>query len=236
MMQVLGKIYDHRRSDSWATSLRKQRLNLFKSLVTTLPTPIKMLDVGGSVSFWESTDFLSEEFKDIKITVLNTNIPKFRAAHPSIKQVIGDARNREQFQVQEFDVVFSNSVIEHVGNYHEQRRMANEVMRVGKRYFVQTPNLYFPIEPHFIFPFFQFLPVDIRVGLLTHFQLGWHTKVSNKQKALDIVNQIRLLGKKEITALFPGARLYEEKILGLTKSLIVYDGWEFLLTRKKGWI
>lgn len=56
----------------------------------------------------------------------------------------------KQFQDNEFDAVFSNSVIEHVGDYEAQRQMANEIMRVGKRYFVQTPNFYFPIEPHIL--------------------------------------------------------------------------------------
>jgi 2-polyprenyl-3-methyl-5-hydroxy-6-metoxy-1,4-benzoquinol methylase len=71
-----------------------------------------------------------------------------------------------QFQNDEFDIVFSNSVIEHVGSYEEQNLMASEVRRVGKRYFIQTPNLFFPIEPHFLFPFFQFLPLDYRVTLI----------------------------------------------------------------------
>ncbi len=225
MIQVLGKVYDHERSDSWATQIRKQRLSLFTSLVNTLPKPIKILDVGGRISFWESAGFLNGEVEDIEITVLNLSVAECGTVQPKIKQVIGDARNMEQFQTNEFDIVFSNSVIEHVGTYEDQRRMANEVMRVGKRYFIQTPYLYFPIEPHFVFPFFQFLPINIRVWLVRNFDLGWYKKVTDKQTARNLVTEINLLNTKKFVNLFPKATLYKEKFLVLTKSLILYDGW-----------
>ncbi|MEH2169146.1 MAG: class I SAM-dependent methyltransferase [Nostoc sp.] len=128
----------------------------------------------------------------------------------------------ENFQSNEFDIVFSNSVIEHVGDYDRQCQMANEVMRVGKGYFVQTPNLFFPIEPHFVFPLFQFMPINLRVWLLTNFALGWYDKVTDKQLATRIATSIKLLNKRKFLNLFPGAKLYEEKFFGLTKSFIVY--------------
>lgn len=103
--------------------------------------------------------------------------------------------------------------------------MANEIKRVGKRYFVQTPNLYFPIEPHFVFPFFQFLPVEVRVWLISHFDLGFYEKITDKQTAIEAVTSITLLNKKKFISLFPEANLFEEKIFGITKSFIVYDGW-----------
>lgn len=91
------------------------------------------------------------------------------------------------FRNEEFDVVFSNSVIEHLGEYPQQRRMADEVRRAGKRYFLQTPNRYFPLEPHFFFPFFQFLPVSVRVWLLSRFHLGWHKRGLDRRTAERIV-------------------------------------------------
>jgi hypothetical protein len=97
--------------------------------------------------------------------------------------------------------------------------------RVGKRYFLQTPNLYFPIEPHVLFPFFQFLPISLRVWLLNNFTMGWYGKVTDKQEARDLVISTRLLTRKELSMLFPESTIYEEKILGLTKSFIVYAGW-----------
>ena len=104
--------------------------------------------------------------------------------------------------------------------------MAKEVRRVGKRYFVQTPNKYFPLEPHFLFPLFQFLPINIRVLLLQNFRLGWFSKTPDQAKAREIVESIRLLDKREFISLFPNAELYEEKTFGMTKSFVAYGGWE----------
>ncbi|MGH7860878.1 MAG: methyltransferase domain-containing protein [Candidatus Dormibacteraceae bacterium] len=85
-----------------------------------------------------------------------------RRVSPPFQSVIGDARDLAQFQAQAFDVAFSNSVIEHVGGADDQRRMASEAMRVASHYFVQTPKHYFPIEPHFLVPGFQFMPSGLK--------------------------------------------------------------------------
>ena len=117
-------------------------------------------------------------------------------------------------------------MIEHVGTYQDQLQMAQEVRRVGKRYFIQTPNKYFPLEPHFLFPLFQFFPIKLRVLLMQNFSLGWFAKTPDAAKAREIVESIRLLSKREFVALFPKASIYEEKVFGLTKSFVAYGGWE----------
>lgn len=219
--KLLGKIYDNRRSDSWASSLRNQRVVFLESLLAAIPYPLKILDVGGRPEFWEHSGFLDQDSNKIDITFINIE----PIEHPRFNCLVGDGRNLERFKDQEFDLVFSNSVIEHVGDYQDQARMADEVKRVGKRYFVQTPNLYFPIEPHFLFPFFQFLPIDIRVWLFTHFDMGWYPKMSDEQEARDLATNTQLLSKKKLLNLFPKSNLYEEKVFGIAKSFIVYDGW-----------
>jgi 2-polyprenyl-3-methyl-5-hydroxy-6-metoxy-1,4-benzoquinol methylase len=233
-MQIIKLIYDNEVSHSWATNLRKKRLSLFKSLIELIPSEsnsssLKILDVGGTQVFWEqvfweTVGLLKQTLKIAEITLLN--VKPVSVTHSNFNSVAGDARNMKMFKNNQFDIVFSNSVIEHVGDYNVQRQMANEIRRVGKRYFVQTPYLYFPVEPHFVFPFFQFLPTAIKVGLVTNFALGFYPKITEQQTALEAVNSIKLLNKKEFITLFPNAKLYEEKIFGLTKSLIVYDGWE----------
>ena len=160
MKTIVRKIYDTNLTDSWASKLRKKRFSLFTSILDSMPSPIKILDVGGTISFWKNLGFLNEEVKDVEITLLNVKFIETSSTHPKIKQVVGNATNMANFQSNEFDIVFSNSVIEHVGDYEQQRQMATEVMRVGKKYFVQTPNLFFPIEPHFVFPLFQFMPIN----------------------------------------------------------------------------
>lgn len=138
---------------------------------------------------------------------------------------MGDARHMD-FASRSFDLVFSNSVIEHVGGFADQKRMADEVRRVGERFMIQTPNRYFPMEPHFVFPMFQFLPMSIKVYLLIKFRLGWVEKGHDAQHAREIVESIRLLSKKELCEMFPGARIYKEKFFGMTKSFIVIGGWD----------
>ena len=115
------------------------------------------------------------------------------------------------FEDGEFDVGFSNSVIEHVPE-HLQPAFASEMARVAKRYFVQTPNRYFPIEPHYQLPLFQFLPERGRRALNRRFTLGWQPKGEWED--------INLLSKRDLRRLFPEAEIHRERILGLTKSLI----------------
>jgi len=99
-------------------------------------------------------------------------------------------------------------------------------MTVGKKYFIQTPNYYFPFEPHFLFIGFQFLPVKFRASLIRHFNLGWFKKEMDYKKSLEIAKSVRLLKKKEIQILFPDATIYREKFLCFTKSFLIYYGFE----------
>ena len=154
------------------------------------------------------------------ITILNLMLQESK--YNFIKTTVGDGRDLSRFKEKEFDIVFSNSVIEHLKTYKDQERMAKEVRRVGERYFVQTPNYYFPIEPHFLFPFFQFLLISFRVFLLSHFDLGWYKKAVSHEQAVETANEIRLLKLREFKSLFPDADIYKEKLFGLTKSFIAY--------------
>lgn len=203
-----------------ANKFRKKRFVLFKTLISSLPQPLLILDVGGTQEFWETMDCIDE---DLKIVVYNTK--PMKVSYPNFSNMVGDGRNMKEFQKEEFDIVFSNSAIEHVGTLEQQRQMAEEVQRVGKRYYVQTPNRYFPIEPHFLIPFFQFLPLRLRAFIVSHFKTPWGFKFKDKQKALRYVEHIRLMTEGELKDLFPGARIYKEKFLGITKSFTVYKGW-----------
>ena len=160
----------------------------------------------------------------IEVLVLNLSAQD-DTAEANLRAVTGDARDLSRFEDDSFDVVFSNSVIEHLWTQQNQAQMAAEVRRVGRRYFVQTPNRWFPLEPHFLFPGFQFLPVGGRVALVRRFALGYHDALPDPVAARRAVTEIRLLGPRDLQELFPGAVLFRERVLGLTKSLIAYGGW-----------
>jgi len=205
--------------DSLANRFRRKRFSFFIKLVQTLPPPVRVLDVGGTPEFWEQMG------TSPGLSVVLLNVKERQTSLPNFTCVVGDAAEMSLFQDKEFDVAFSNSVIEHVGDRARQAKMAKEIIRVGKRYFVQTPNYYFPIEPHFLFPFFQFLPMACKVFLLRHFAMGWIGKQSTKEAARDAAGAIHLLTRKALRDLFPSAEIYKEKVLGLTKSLVAYGGW-----------
>jgi hypothetical protein len=217
---MLRALADNRDPRSLAGRLRRQRFTLFESLISRVPRPLRILDVGGTQQFWQVMGFAGAE--RIEVTILN--LTPEPVSLPNFIGVTGDARDLH-FGDASFDVVFSNSVIEHVGGYHDQCRMAREVKRVGARYFLQTPNRYFPIEPHFLLPCFQFLPVPARVWLLQHFSLGWRSRTRDAKEARASVESVRLLSKAELMALFPEATLFKERVMGLTKSFVVYAGW-----------
>lgn len=202
-------------SASIATNFRRKRFVFFKSLIASLPRPLHILDVGGTQVFWETMGFVQD---DIHLTILNTE--PVEATFPNVTNIVGDARDMHELKDKQFEVVFSNAVIEHVGNFKQQRQMAEEVQRVGKRYIVQTPNRYFPIEPHVLIPFFQFFPLKLKVFTATH-SPNWGWKASH----IEELSTIRLMSEKELRSVFPGAQIFKEDFLGLTKSFILYKGW-----------
>jgi SAM-dependent methyltransferase len=207
-----------------AATFRRKRFRLIRSLTSALPRPLTILDVGGTEFFWQQVGFTEDA--DVKIVLLN--LSKVAVEHPNFVSVAGDATSMREYGDKAFDLVFSNSVIEHVGGYDQQRRMADEVRRVGKRFCVQTPNRHFPIEPHFLIPFFQFYPMWLKVFLSRTIDIGSYGKISDRREAEAYFRTLRLLTEAEVRALFPEARIYKEKIGGMTKSFTAYYGAEFV--------
>jgi 2-polyprenyl-3-methyl-5-hydroxy-6-metoxy-1,4-benzoquinol methylase len=196
---------------------RKKRFKEFLDLVDKIPkSNFKILDIGGTVSFWEKIGYTNN---DIEIIIVN--LTKEKSNNDNIKTIIGNACDLSQFNKQEFDIVFSNSVIEHVGNEENQKMMAKEIQRLGKQYFIQTPNYWFPIEPHYLLPFFQFIPYCIKKLIINYCKLGWPINFKTKEKAINSLNSIRLLKKKDLKLMFPNAVIKKEDVLFFTKSYMI---------------
>ena len=114
----------------------------------------------------------------------------------------------------------SNSVVEHVGDWGRMCAFASEVRRVALSYFVQTPNYWFPIEPHAMTPVFHWLPKPVRVALVMRFQLGhWHRQPT-VDAAVRRVDSARLLTRPMVAELFDDADIVAERLGFLTKSWI----------------
>ncbi len=213
---IIKKIADNNNPASLSHKLRTKRFEFFLSLINHLPRPLSILDIGGTTAFWEAMDFNNE---GVSITLLNLSAqPIDRKGFISVS---GDATNL-QYPNQSFDIVFSNSVIEHLFDRESQQKMAAEIQRVGKYYFIQTPNFWFPIEPHWVFPFFQYLPFPVRVFLTQHLTLGHIQKIRNKEDAEKQVAEIKLLSLREMQSLFPLANIHREKFFFLNKSFVAY--------------
>jgi Methyltransferase domain len=219
---VIRGLADNSSSGSLATRMRRQRFQLFQSLLQTVEGRVDILDIGGTQQFWDL--MLGDKSANIRVALLNVAHQPVSSAR--FISAAGDARAMPQFPSRSFDVVLSNSVIEHVGSYENQRRMADEVRRVGKRFFIQTPNKRFPLEPHFLFPWFQYLPVPLRAWMVSSFNVGWYKRIPDAAVARAEVESIQLLTRKRFAALFPEARIHEEKFAGLTKSFIAIGGWD----------
>jgi hypothetical protein len=186
----------------------------FETMVRTGPFPVRIVDIGGTVSFWELMGWTGRQ--DVQIHVVN--LEGQPCAYPNMTVAVGDACNLSGIADQSFDIAFSNSVIEHVGGMVEKRRMAAEVRRVAKRYWVQTPNFWFPIEPHFLFPGWQWLPEGLRVSILQRRNVGWNARTPEYEKALEVVRHAQLLSRRDMRELFPEAKLVAERFCGLVKS------------------
>jgi hypothetical protein len=218
---MLTSLVNPHQKDSFSNSLRRKRFAFFLNFVRGLDQKkLNILDVGGTDLFWQNMGFgvSEEDQKNVTITLLN--IRTYDVRYPNFKSVIGDARNMKEFADNEFDIVFSNSVIEHVGNYDDQRSMANEIRRIVKYYYVQTPNYHFPMEPHFLFPFYQFLPVYVRAKMISTWTLGNVRRIPDMKEATEYVENLQLLSRRQVADLFPDAKIYREKFYGLTKSFV----------------
>src|SRR5207248_2766875 len=98
----------------------------------------------------------------------------------------GDACNLpEWIRAQQFDLVYSNSVIEHVGSHERRCEFARTVRSLAPRYWIQTPYRYFPIEPHFVFPAAQFLPIEGRALITRHWGAG-HLHSTDRRESISL--------------------------------------------------
>ncbi len=207
---------------------RQRRMLEFLKLIAPLREagrPVRIVDLGGTAAYWRALPALYEA-PDVEITILNLDGETRQDANLLIRH--GDACAVDYPDLA-FDIVHSNSVIEHVGGWPEMARMAAEARRLAPSYFVQTPNIGFPIEAHYKLPLVHWLPERMRIAALK--AAGRLPRDLGPEEALRVVRRIRLLGAGRLGALFPDARIWRERVGGLTKSLVaIRDG---SITRNK---
>jgi hypothetical protein len=204
--------------DSLGNQFREKRFSFFLKKFNIIQKPVTILDVGGKINFWENRGLAGNN--DYKITIVN--IEKETSKYSNIHCEIGDATNLNKFNNKSFNIVHSNSVIEHLYNFENQKKMVLEIMRVGQKHIVQTPNKYFFLEPHYLLPFFQFIPDKLKYLILVKTRLS-RLKKWDKKFASRYIEEIRLLSLKEMKELFPSSKIYFEKFLGMNKSFTMHN-------------
>lgn len=194
---------------------RRRRMRAF--IATHSPQPHeRILDVGGTLGFWAGSKVLAN------ITLLNRDQPP-----PAVISAAGDRRHFVNgdgcalpFPDHAFDLVFSNSVIEHVGTWARQQAFAAEARRVGRRLWIQTPAREFFVEPHLLAPFIHWLPRSWQRRLLRNFTpRGWIDRPGPAEVEA-FLDEVRLLNRAEMQSLFPDCTVVRERFCGMTKSYI----------------
>jgi len=205
---------------------RKKRFEKIERMIRdTLKhqSSVSILDVGGRRDYW---DYLEDDLHSkTHITLVNyeTELSEFTEKNSNLNMtsLIGDGCNMPQFADDSFDIAHSNSVIEHVGSLSNMIKYADEIRRVGKKYYVQAPYLWFPIDPHFGMPFIHWLPGPSRALIMHKYKVGFsNTPIKDYREALSEADSIRLVDKALIKRLFPESKLSKERFCLLTKSLI----------------
>jgi hypothetical protein len=177
---------------------------------------MRVLDLGGTPASWQVGGL-----RPLHVTIMNLSDPS-PASEPWISTVVGDACDPPaDVMAEEFDLVYSNSVIEHVGGHEPRCRFASVVRRLAPHHWVQTPNRYFPIEPHWRFPGFQFLPVEARMAIAMRWPLSWYSLSGATPDArVSGVFEIELITPAQLAWYFPESEIVRERWCGMAKSIV----------------
>jgi SAM-dependent methyltransferase len=203
---------------------RAQKLELFNRVIS--PTKeMKLLDVGAQIDPNGNGD---RQLIDVypwknNISVVNISaehISTIKKRYPEIEAVIGDACELP-WPDKSFDVVYSNAVIEHLGSFERQKKMAAEIMRVGKQWFVTTPNRWFPFEFHMRLPLVTWLPGNgyLRVGNIISYN-----HIRGKYMTGAKRSDLRLMSAGELGKCFPGSNIIKQRVTFMAETLVAVGG------------
>ena len=175
---------------------------------------MSVIDLGGTAEAWQRAPIRPARVHVVNLESPPEEMPDWIRADQadacSLPPRISDGT---------YDLVFSNSVIEHVGGHVQRMRFAEAVHKLAERHWVQTPYRYFPIEPHWLFPGFQFLPLAVRAELSRRWPLA-HTLSESWDDGLSAAMSVELLSRAEMAFYFPDSTLRFERMIGAVKSLI----------------
>ena len=221
--RLAEQTFDYKHKGSPGSRFRQKRVAGLLELIDAAHAEkghVTVIDVGGTRHYWNVVDEAYLESRDVRVTLVNLPGDHASTSEGRFTFLPGDACDLADFADRSFDVAHSNSVVEHVGDWSQMTAYAREISRVADRYFVQTPNFGFPVEPHAMTPFLHWLPKPVRVKLVMRFGLGHWKRQPDVASAVRRVDSARLLSGQMFAALFPDAEIQRERIGPLTKSWI----------------
>ncbi|SDT89157.1 class I SAM-dependent methyltransferase [Stappia sp. ES.058] len=203
---------------------RKKRVERFRAMIEDYVDRrghCRIIDLGGTHGFWEVWRDLID-YDNVSITCVNIDVSSQTPVDFDlpIELVEGSACDLPQYADNAFDLVFSNSVIEHVGLWSNKVAFAHEARRLAPSYFIQTPNYGFPIEPHARFPMLHWLPRPIAYRIHMRMHTGFYPKAATLDDAMFSAEDAIMLDRKQMRHLFPDANVELERFFGLAKSLL----------------
>lgn len=203
---------------------RIRKLELFNKLMN--PTKeMRILDVGAEIdptneNTIQFIDYYSWKNNISAINLSSEHISLIKQYYPEVDARVGDACPLP-WEDKHFDIVYSNAVIEHLGNFERQKKMATEIMRVGKSWFVTTPNRWYPFEFHMRLPFVTWLP---RNGYIRFGQVISYNHMKRKYMTGIRRDDLRLMTAKDLKHCFPTSRIIKQRVTFMPETLICVGG------------
>lgn len=185
---------------------------------------VEIIDVGGTFEYWKrlGVDYLRSRNASVVVTNLHEyELTDAGADSDVLRATVANGCDLGVYGNQSFDLAHSNSVIEHVGPWSNMRAFAAEIRRVGRAYYVQTPNFWCPIDPHYYrAPLIHWLPHPLRARIFNAFPVTHSGRIDGVGGAYEVIESTRLLDSRQLQYLFPDGSMSVEWAFGLPKSLI----------------
>lgn len=221
------KLADVTDPNSLSSRLRNRRDVKVRALIDHIHgqrNQVEIIDIGGTFEYWKrlGVDYLRSR----KASVVVTNLHEYEltdagADSDVLRATVANGCDLSAYGDHSFDLAHSNSVIEHVGPWSNMKAFAAEARRVGRAYYVQTPNFWCPIDPHYYrAPLIHWLPHPLRARVFNTFPVTHSGRIEGVGGAYEVIESTRLLDSRQLRHLFPDGEMSVEWAFGLPKSLI----------------
>jgi len=218
---------DVQNPNSLSAKFRRKRDVKLRGLIEAIANErgaVTILDIGGTVGYWRrlGCDFLRAHKAHVVVTnFVASELTDLGGDGDIFEQAVANGCDLSEFGDASFDLAHSNSVIEHVGDWRNMKAFAAETRRVGRAYYVQTPNFWFPVDPHYYkFPIIHWLPRPVRARLFNSLAITHSGRIPTLDMAYQVIDDTRLLDGGQFRFLFSDAEISSERVAGLSKSYI----------------